>query len=83
MIYFTTPDDKHVLILSLDNLDRMRRGQPLASQDSKVLVCYTHDINWFRDQLLREFNTNDRTITTEKFDELLREGLKRPVVREG
>jgi hypothetical protein len=82
MIYFTTPDEKHVLILSIDNLDRLRKGQPLASPDSKVLVCYTHDIAWFRNELLREFNTNNRTIATAKLDELLREGLKRPITRE-
>jgi len=82
VIYFTTPDEKHVLILSIDNLDRIRKGQPLASQDSKVLICYTHDIAWFRDQLIHVFNTNNRTIETAKLDELLRLGLKRPIRRE-
>jgi hypothetical protein len=82
VIYFTTPDEKHILILSIDNLDHIRKGHPLASQDSKVLICYTHDMTWFRDQLLHVFNTNNRTIEVAKLDQLLREGLKRPVRRE-
>lgn len=83
MIYFTTPDEKHVVILGLADLNVIRRGNPIASPDCSVLLCYTHDIYWFRDELVKVFNQNERTLSPGKLDELLREGLKRPVRQEG
>ncbi len=81
MIYFTTPDQKHVLILDPERLDKIKAGEPVASPDSLVMIAYCPDPNWMRERLLEVFNGEGRTLTPAKLDELLAEGLKLPEVR--
>lgn len=81
VIYFTTPDQKHVIILDPERLDKIRAGEPVASPDSFVIVAYCPDANWMRERLLEVFNGPGRTLAPAKLDELLAEGMKQPEVR--
>jgi len=77
MIYFTTKDEKHVLIIEPRSIEKLLAGDPLVTIDDKVIVAYTPDINWTKDELVKVFNAPESTITPEKLDEILKEGIAR------
>src|SRR5712692_4245758 len=80
MIYFTTSDHKHVLILEPTNMVRLEEGKPCVSPDSLVILCYSPDIEWTTEQLKKIFDENDHKLYPERLEELLNEGLSRPRV---
>jgi hypothetical protein len=75
MIYFTTKDEKHLLIIEPRSIEKLLAGDPLVTIDDKVIVAYTPNISWTRDELVKVFNTPESTLLPEKLDEILKEGI--------
>lgn len=78
MIYFTTTDHKHVVILEPTNLVSIEAGKPAASPDSMVIIAYCPDIVWFAERLRALLSGGNRQLQPSQLEELLKEGLQRP-----
>lgn len=79
MIYFQTTDQKHVLIVTPDALEELKKGNALISADGLVFIALTPDENWTAEQFQKEFTTGDKKLTAERMKEILVEGISRPV----
>ena len=51
MIYFQSPDQKHVVILNRAEITRIASGEILTSPDQLVLMGYTPNEKWFIEKL--------------------------------
>lgn len=78
MIYFTTTDHKHVLVLEPTNVVNIQDGKPAVSPDSMVIVAYCPDIAWFGERLKEILSKGNRQIEPKQMEALLKEGLTRP-----
>ena len=82
MIYFTSKNGQHFMILEPGNLDRLQAGEPLKTPDGKIVVLFTPDMPWTMKQLEQIFARAEKTMTPAEFDRILKEGMKRPEVRD-
>lgn len=78
MIYIKTIDNKHLLILEPDNLDRLKK-EPLSTPNGDVTVAFTPDINWVSEQLIGIQSV--RVITPDDIEDVLKRGSIRQEVR--
>ena len=78
MIYFQTTDQKHVLIVTPDALEELKKGNALISSDHLVFVALTPDEDWTAEQFRQAFATGDKKLTAERMNEILVEGMQRP-----
>lgn len=78
MIYFQTKDQKHVLIVTPDGLEELKKGNALISSDGLVFVALTPDEEWTAEQFKKAFETGDKKLTAERMREILVEGIARP-----
>lgn len=76
MLYITTTDGRHVLILEPSNIEKMKAGTPAITPDKKVTVAYCPDMEWLQGQIRQASITEN--ITQEVLDRLLNEGLTKP-----
>jgi hypothetical protein len=80
MIYLSVGSrQQRVIILDSHNLDALKEGKPTSSPDKHVLIAYTPDIPWLTDQLIKMVPDLD----PQKLQDLLNEGLKRPIAPVG
>ncbi len=77
MIYFQSKDQKHVLLLSPEEVGGIMHGELVVTPDNLVMVAYTPDGKWMVEELKKVFDGPDKQLTAEKFNQILREGLKR------
>jgi hypothetical protein len=80
VIYFQSKDGKHVILLNHAELDLVKRGKPVVPHTNAVIIGYTPDEDWTKQQLLEIFNAEPHTLEPERLKELLLEGLKREVI---
>lgn len=78
MIYFETKDHKHVLIVTPDGLEELKKGNALISNDGLVFVALTPDEDWTAEQFRQAFATGEKKLTAERMREILVEGITRP-----
>lgn len=78
MIYFQTTDQKHVLIITPEGLEELKKGNALISSDGLVLVALTPDEDWTAEKFREAFATGEKKLTAERMREILVEGITRP-----
>ena len=66
-----------MMMLSPQELGDLMHGQICVSPDNLVMLCYTPDGKWMAEELKKVFDGPDKILSPEKFNELIREGLKR------
>jgi len=79
MLYFTTREGIHMLVLTEDHIDYLKKGEMIKSPNNRVCVFYTPDDQWLGEKLIENMNN----LTPELFDKLMAESQKRPVKRAG
>ena len=82
MIYFQSKDQKHVLVLSPEEIGLLMNAQALITPDQLVFVAYTPDITWTALQLKEVFDSADPKLGIEKLAAILAEGIKRPQAKQ-
>jgi hypothetical protein len=50
MIY-AAAGDTHIVVLSVKNIERLKEGKPLLTQNKRVVIMYSPDIDWVKDQI--------------------------------
>lgn len=69
---------QRVIILEPGNIERIKKGEPAKSYDNSVLIAYTPDQEWLETKLIENMDE----LSPEKLDELLKESLTRPEVKQ-
>lgn len=82
MIYFTTNDHRHILILEPGNVECLRHGHAVVSNDKLVMVAYTPNVEWTMEAIKKALGKDGKTLDPAMLDAILKEGiLQPPVVR--
>lgn len=63
--------EQHIVILETANIEAIKQGKPVISQDKEVLICWTPDPVWLCDKIM------DTGGDGEKIAELIDESQKR------
>lgn len=82
MIYFQSKDEKHVIVLSPEEIGFLMNATAVISPDQFVFIAYSPDITWTALQLKEVFDGPDPELSMEKLAAILAEGLKRPQVKQ-
>jgi len=77
MIYFTSKDEKHVMIIDHQTIHKLLIGDAVVSPDNLVIIAYTPDMAWTADELKKVFSDPEALLSPAKLDEILREGIAR------
>ena len=77
MIYFSTKDGKHVVVLDPANVAQLKSGDSLMTPDGIVIMSFTPDALWLSGELEKVFSGEEKVLTPVKLKELLHEGLAR------
>lgn len=73
MIYMKSDDGSlRILVLETANLEQLKNGRPLRTQDGEVLVAWTPDMVWLADKLM--YTGGDAS----KIAEAIEQSAKRP-----
>jgi hypothetical protein len=75
MIYLSAQRDGQpvsIVILESGNLEKLKEGSPCMTPDGRVLIAWTPDIEWLRDQILASDGHLD------KIADAIAESAKRP-----
>lgn len=71
--------EKCLIIISPTNVEKLKKGFPLATADNMVGVAFTPDMEWFQEEIRKI--ADDRRPTVEEIDMLLKMGQARPEVK--
>lgn len=53
MLYLKSSDcDLKIIVLESGNIERMKQGHPIKTQDGSILIAWTPDPVWLADQLM-------------------------------
>lgn len=74
MLYFTTRDGTHMVILEPRHWELLKAGETVFTPDKQVFISYTPDSEWLGEQLIKYAEQ----LTPGIFDRLLVESQKRP-----
>lgn len=79
MIYLKLNDGRHILILEPGNIQEITSGgNPAASPDKEVVVCYTPDAEWLEKKISERLKELQQS--PELLADLIVESQKRPPV---
>lgn len=77
MIYLSSTEGQHIVVLEPYNLDLIKGGKPIASPDKTVFIAYCPDVDWLSLKIQELIKEQGREFSIEKLDSLLQEGLTR------
>lgn len=80
MIYFTTSDHRHVLVLEPSSFEELKGGAPLVSTDKMVIVAYSPDIQWTFDEMKKILDEPGGAMKPEQLTAILKAGISRPMI---
>jgi hypothetical protein len=76
VIYLKLTDGRHLLILEPGNIQTLLDGgNPAASPDKEVMVCYTPDPDWLKERMMERWE--EVKSSPELFEKLLKKSQKR------
>jgi hypothetical protein len=76
MLYLESDGGTKVVVLSSENLEKLKQGKPAVTPDKKVCVCYTPDIGWLAEEIAKVVTNEDGDAN--KIGKLIDESTKRP-----
>jgi hypothetical protein len=74
MLYFTTREGQHILVLEPEHFKFLKDGEFLKSPDKAVLLAYSPDAEWLGEQMI----ANAENLTPALISKLIAESQKRP-----
>lgn len=72
MIYMQSVGGTKILVLESANLDELRQGRPIVSEDKSVVIAWTPDMVWLADKIM------DTSGDAKEIGRLIDEAAKRP-----
>lgn len=74
MLYFTTKEGQHIVILEPENIEAIKAKKYAITADNNIAIAYTPDAEWLTEQLVANASNLDPT----KLDQLIKESQTRP-----